>query len=381
MKIKYNRLPDTVNVFDLLHIIARKKVYSNSSNELISYFINYFKFQNFIMTGSGRQALLIALQQTAHDKDEVIMPSYGCPIVPLTVIAAKKKPVYVDIEPETFAPNLKSIVNSLSKKTAAVILVHEFGGLVRKELIKKLRANFKGIIIEDAAVSLGSKYSDGTGVGQYSDFTIFSGSLGKPISSCSWGGLGVMSPEKIKIIPNFTDSSKYIKSILKIVAYSMIQNPLIFNSLLPFINRMVKKDATNVESEFRIPSQLDCSLMLNALHRNETEIHQLNNYAISFIKLINSLNYKTMKIDSNIAHFSRIPFYTKNREEREIMIKFFHDDGIEINKPFQYNFSSASKDIFPNAFAAINRLVSITLKRSYGLKFADSFYRTLSRFV
>ena len=134
---------------------------------------------------------MLALQTISPTKPEIIIPAYGCPIVHATVLAAGKIPVFADVDPDTLTISSEAVITSISKHTGAVILVHEFGNLVPQEVIKSIRSQFNGVIIEDAASAVGSQYSKDNRFGYLGDMTILSGSLGKPCGGVHWGALAI----------------------------------------------------------------------------------------------------------------------------------------------------------------------------------------------
>ena len=89
--------------------------------------------------------------------DEVIVPGYTCVVVPNAFQYAGVKPVYADIELETYGLDAERVEERISTKTRA-ILIHHLYGLVCRDIEPLLDiAKRKGLrVIEDCAHSTGA---------------------------------------------------------------------------------------------------------------------------------------------------------------------------------------------------------------------------------
>ena len=85
-------------------------------------------------------------------------------------------PSFADIDEETYCINPSKIKEKISENTKVVIPVHFAGHPCDMEKIKEVATDYDLYVIEDAAHAIGSKYSDGSNVGncKFSDMTIFS---------------------------------------------------------------------------------------------------------------------------------------------------------------------------------------------------------------
>ena len=138
--------------------------------------------------GSGRMALYAILDALGiKEGDEVILPAFTCEVVVYALLYRKIKPVYVDIELDTFNLDAGKIERLITSRTRAIIAQHNFG--VPCDLVKILGicAKFGIFAIEDCALSLGSYYKDKP-VGTYGHASFFSTDRTKIISTL-WGGM------------------------------------------------------------------------------------------------------------------------------------------------------------------------------------------------
>ena len=83
------------------------------------------------------------------------------------------KPVFADINPETYNIDPDSIRKCITSRTKAIIAVDFTGQVVEADKIRKICDEYGLLFIEDAAHSIGSSYN-GTKVGNIADITTFS---------------------------------------------------------------------------------------------------------------------------------------------------------------------------------------------------------------
>ncbi|MFA5743027.1 MAG: DegT/DnrJ/EryC1/StrS family aminotransferase [Candidatus Paceibacterota bacterium] len=88
--------------------------------------------------------------------DEVIVPSFTFIATANAVLFVGAKPVFAEIEPETFGLDPEDVERKITSKTKAIMPIH-FGGCPCKiREIKKISEKHNLILLEDAAESLGS---------------------------------------------------------------------------------------------------------------------------------------------------------------------------------------------------------------------------------
>lgn len=83
------------------------------------------------------------------------------------------RPVFADINPETYNIDPASIREHITEKTKAIVAVDFTGQVVEYEAIRAICDEYNLVFIEDAAHSLGTKYN-GKQVGSLADMTTFS---------------------------------------------------------------------------------------------------------------------------------------------------------------------------------------------------------------
>lgn len=138
---------------------------------------------------SGSDALLLALLALEIGSgDEVITTPFTFVATGGTVARVGARPVFVDIQPETFNIDPSLIEPQINERTRAIIPVHLFGLAADLDAILKLSEKHKLGVIEDAAQAIGAHY-DGRPVGSLGTFGCFSFFPSKNLGGAGDGGL------------------------------------------------------------------------------------------------------------------------------------------------------------------------------------------------
>lgn len=142
----------------------------------------------------------------AHQEDEIIVAGYTCVVVTNAIKYAGLKAVYVDIDESTLNISTENIYNSVSEKTKAIVITHNYG--IVYEDIKKLKKNFPHVIIvEDAAHTFGSKDNNGKKAGLIGDASFFSLEYSKPLTT---GMGGILLINKSELLPSISANYKLL---------------------------------------------------------------------------------------------------------------------------------------------------------------------------
>jgi len=134
----------------------------------------YTGAKHAVVVNSGTSALHCAcIAAGVGEGDEVITTPITFAASANCALYCGAKPVFADIDPETYNIDPDSIRKCITDKTKAVIAVDFTGQAVKADEIRAICDEFGLVFIEDAAHSIGTKYN-GKYVGNIADMTCFS---------------------------------------------------------------------------------------------------------------------------------------------------------------------------------------------------------------
>ncbi|MCI0469438.1 MAG: DegT/DnrJ/EryC1/StrS family aminotransferase [Nitrospirae bacterium] len=142
--------------------------------EFENIFADYVGTKYAIATTSCTTALHAALAVSGIGAgDEVIVPSLSFIATANSIVHCGATPVFVDIDPETCNVNLDSLEAAITKKTKAVMPVHQMGLPADIDSINAIAKRHSLVVIEDAACAIGSEYK-GRRIGGSGNIACFS---------------------------------------------------------------------------------------------------------------------------------------------------------------------------------------------------------------
>ena len=170
-KFKYPLLSNAFNNQDVkvgINVLKSKFItMSNITYNFEKYFAKKMGSKYAVMTNSGSSANLLAIscltnplaKNTLTNGDEVIIPAVCWSTSLWPLIQNNLKPVFADVELDTFNLDLDKIEEKITKKTKAVMLVHVLGISTNMDRLKRIIKKHNLILIEDACESLGASYN------------------------------------------------------------------------------------------------------------------------------------------------------------------------------------------------------------------------------
>ena len=185
------------------------QVVLNNSNYILGEEVNILEkeLENFtnakyaITCSSGTDALLLALMAIdIQPGDEVITTPFTWISTGEMIALLKAKPVFIDIESDTFNMDANLIEAAITKKTIAIIPVSLYGQPADMEVIQAIANKYNLKVIIDGAQSFGSTYNNKTdsNLGDISTTSFFPS---KPLGCYGDGGAV------------FTNNDEYAKKI------------------------------------------------------------------------------------------------------------------------------------------------------------------------
>ncbi|HPK04459.1 MAG TPA: DegT/DnrJ/EryC1/StrS family aminotransferase [Bacteroidales bacterium] len=164
--------------------------------ELEKNIAGYLGVKHAVAASSGTATLHIALLASGIGTgDEVIVPAFSFMATANVIELTGARPVFVDIDIKTLNIDVSKIEEAITRKTRAIMPVHEFGMACNITEICEIASKYNLIVIEDAACALGAK-ENGKYAGSFGEIASFSFHPRKAITSGE-GGMLVTNNDKL----------------------------------------------------------------------------------------------------------------------------------------------------------------------------------------
>jgi dTDP-4-amino-4,6-dideoxygalactose transaminase len=152
-------------------------------------FADYLGVKHALGVNSGTDALLLALDALGIGRDdEVIMPAFGFIATADVVVRLGARPVFVDVQPETYNIDPTLIEAAITERTKAIIPVHLFGQASDMNAVMQIAQKHNLPVIEDVAQAAGAEIA-GKKLGSIGTFGAFSFYPTKNLGGAGDGGL------------------------------------------------------------------------------------------------------------------------------------------------------------------------------------------------
>ena len=185
-------------------------------------FARYVGARHAVATTSCTTALHAALSVSGIGPgDEVIVPSLSFIATANSVLYCGATPVFVDVDPETCNIDVQKIEETVTRKTRAIMPVHQMGLPADLDPIKKIAEKNKLLIIEDAACAIGSAYKNTT-IGGHGNIACFSFHPRKIITTGEGGMITTDDPTIAERLRRFRHHGMSVSDIERHMANSVI---------------------------------------------------------------------------------------------------------------------------------------------------------------
>ena len=181
-----------ISISDILEVnraLFQKQI--SGTSEYVSKFEEKFSYkigmQYGVAVSNGSVALDLAMQTLElKEDDEVILPSFAIISCLASIIRTGAKPIFADVDINTWNITLSQINKLKTSKTKAVLVVHTYGLPVEIDKIQKYCTENGLILIEDTAEAHGIKINNKY-CGSFSDISTFSFYANKHVTSGEGG--------------------------------------------------------------------------------------------------------------------------------------------------------------------------------------------------
>lgn len=383
MLIKVPRRQVHITLYDVLESLKLLFIGESKKGAEIKKFeralARYLGCKYVVSTYSGKQALYIILKSLdLKEGDEILVPSYTASSVPATIVRVGFKPIFVDVDPQTFNINPKLVKEKINKKTRAIIATHIHGLPCDIETLSRICDKYKLFLIEDCAHALGAEYK-GKKIGTFGRASFFSFGMGKHLPTL---GGGAIVSDNYKIIKKARDMMKDLEfpgnfelffKLVKTIFLSLSTNPIIFSlTVYPFLCIFGDEFVTKI-FETKIPlygelpkeykkrfSNMQALLALRQVKSLDINLSKrIKNALILKEQLGNLKDIKLQEYPDFIKH-SYLDFAVLVKK-REKVIKNLLKNGIDVQKTWLDNCSVLDD------FKSNNILTPISGKLSRGV--------------
>jgi perosamine synthetase len=181
---------------------------------------NFAKFagaKHAVAVNTGTAAVHSAIVAAGIKQgDEVILPSFTFVATAEAVVMAGGKPVFVDIDPETYHLSPADIEENVTEKTKAVVPVDLYGLPVYIKPVRKIAAEHDLAIVEDASQAHGAMYA-GKPAGAFADAACWSFYASKNMTTGEGGIVTTDSDEiaeTLRLVRTHGEKAKYASLML-----------------------------------------------------------------------------------------------------------------------------------------------------------------------
>ena len=261
------------------------------SKEFLEYLKQFTGSKYAVFAPNGTLGLFLSLLALDLPRgSEIIIPSFTFFASASAAIFAGLKPVFVDVNENTFNIDVNKIEALITENTKAIMPVHIYGHAAKMDIIMEIAKKYNLKVIEDAAQAYGVKYK-GKHCGTFGDVSMISFFADKTITT----GEG---------------------------AVVLTQNEEIYNKLLLLRNQGRPNSGTFIHPSlgmnFRITDiQAAVGLVQAKKFKKILEI-KLKNYNLFYESLKDIGDLQFLKVEEN-SNFVPFRFYIKTKYKSELI--------------------------------------------------------------
>ena len=306
-------------------------------NELEEALKEFTLAEHVIACSSGTDALLMAMMALDIEPgDEIITTPFTFVATAETITLMKAKPVFVDIEYDTFNIDASKIESAITSKTKAIMPVSLYGQPADMKAIQLIAQKHNIKIIIDGAQSFGATFNDkkDSCLGDISTTSFFPA---KPLGCYGDGGAV------------FTNNSDYANKIRMIRVHG--QTKRYSHKIIGIGGRL---------------DTIQAAVLLVKLSHYKDEINQRNDVAEAYFKSLEGLIKKPMIKSNRTSVWAQ---YTLRFNERDLIQSYLKKIGIPtaIHYPLPlhlqecFSYLEGKKGDFPVSELAANEVLSLPM--------------------
>ena len=166
-----------------------------------------------IGVASGTDALRLTIAALdVGPGDEVITPALSFVASATTIVMAGATPVFVDVDPRTYALDVAAAARAITPRTRAIMPVHLYGQCAAMDEINAIARRHDIPVVEDAAQAVGGAWAERP-IGAWGDAACLSFYPTKNLGACGDGGMVLTNrqdvAERLTKLRHHGDSGRY----------------------------------------------------------------------------------------------------------------------------------------------------------------------------
>ena len=314
-----------------------KKNWISSQGNFVKEFENsiakYHNVKYCVSTSSCTTALHLAIKSLNLKKgDEIICPSLTFIAPANMIILSGAKLILVDIDPDTLTINPDKLEKNITKRTKAILIVHQFGHAAHMDEIKYISKKYKLKIIEDNAESLGGYYKNKK-LGTIGDVATLSFYANKIITTGEGGAV-------------LTNSKKIAEKCLILRDHGM--------------SKKKRYKHLDLGYNYRL-TNLQAAVGFSQIKNLDKILKKRNNQRIFYEKnLLKNKNFYLRKFSAwtKPIHWL-LTIFLKQKKLRQKLIKYLKSNGIDVRPMiFPVNEAIHMKKLFKNKSFPVAKKIS-----------------------
>lgn len=163
-KSQYQKIKTEVDAAVIAVMESSQFIGGKVVNDFAQHLAEYHKSKYCIPCANGTDALQIAMMALdLKAGDEVITPSFTYIATVEVAALLGIKPVFVEVDKNTFCMDAAAIKQAITPKTKAIVPVHLYGQAADMEAIMQIAKKHNLFVIEDNAQGIGNDYTFSNG--------------------------------------------------------------------------------------------------------------------------------------------------------------------------------------------------------------------------
>ena len=258
---------------------SQVKNFENALSQLLN-------VKHVISCANGTDALQLAFMALdLPEGSEIITPSFSYAALAEVIHLLKLKPVFIDINENSFLIDVSQIEQAITSNTKAIAPVHLFGQVASMEAIVEIAKKHNLFVVEDNAQAIGAEYCS-------SGISGFGGTLGhigttsffpsKNLGCFGDGGAVFTNDDdlalKIRMIANHGQGEKYKHQVIGINSRLDAIQAAILSVKLPHLKSFAK---SRQEVADRYTQSFESLDLFQVPQKEITSTHVFNQYTIT----------------------------------------------------------------------------------------------------